>query len=77
MKALRRKDTGEWLSMVTPSGALFNGNAPKEVGEKMNTVQEVEDTENIFRHENCRLTLTDYELVEIEIVVKRVIDKNL
>lgn len=78
MRALRHKSTGEWLHQITATGGTVVGTIPKVIYDPttLKTVKIIEQMENNHRAPGQKVDLSDYELVEIEIVVTKVIDSN-
>ncbi len=70
MKALRRKDTKEWLAEIY-DGRLYTGEMPKPVSNAMMSVEQIAIAINFGQsNKDKHIDLSDYELVEIELVVK-------
>ena len=67
MKALRRKDNNEWLGGIDESGG-YTSKIPK----LFNEPDSVGQIEKWYENNGwSRMDLSDYELIEIEIVEKR------
>lgn len=68
MKALKHKETGEWLSRIMYNGELTNGIMPKILYDTAKNAQQVQDEWNQLNHKQIDLSM--YELIEIEIIEK-------